>query len=91
MNRSTRKSLALLELLTEPKGLQLLSSNLQPISCTLEPFGSNLEMVSMDDGSVNQQKVEFDIVTLVYIVYNDAFLQKCNLYSGKLEPINSTL
>ena len=47
--------------------MQLLSSNLQPISCTMEPFGSNLEMVSMDDGSVNQQKVEFDIVTLVYI------------------------
>ena len=57
---ATLQALALRELLTKPKGLQLLGSNLQPISSTLEPFGYN-EMISMDDGSVNQQKVEFEL------------------------------
>ena len=50
-----------------PKRLQLLGSNLQPISSTLEPFGYN-EMISMDDGSVNQQKEEFELWMI-----NDAF------------------
>ena len=57
---ATRQALALCEPLTKLKGLQLLGSNLQPISSTLEPFGYN-EMISMDDGSVNQQKVEFEL------------------------------